>query len=71
MSKNVKYDKIIQIIVKFLYYKNLIEQGGNNMAYANLHSAKDAKNDEWYTQISDVSKELTHYKQHFKGKGTS
>lgn len=34
----------------------------------NLHKAKDAKNDEFYTQLTDVSKELMHYKQHFKGK---
>ena len=35
---------------------------------ANLHKAKDAKNDEFYTQLTDVSKELMHYKQHFKDK---
>ena len=35
---------------------------------ANLHKAKDAKNDEFYTQFTDVSKELMHYKQHFKDK---
>lgn len=34
----------------------------------NLHKAKDAKNDEFYTQLTDVSKELMHYKEHFKGK---
>ena len=37
-------------------------------ANANLHKAKEAKNDEFYTQLTDVSKELMHYKQHFKGK---
>ena len=37
-------------------------------ANANLHKAKDAKNDEFYTQLTDVSKELMHYKKHFKGK---
>ncbi len=37
-------------------------------ANANLHRAKDAKNDEFYTQLTDVSKELMHYKEHFKGK---
>lgn len=35
---------------------------------ANLHKAKDVKNDEFYTQLTDVSKELMHYKQHFKDK---
>ena len=29
---------------------------------SNLHKAKDAKNDEWCTQILDVSKELMHFK---------
>lgn len=38
------------------------------MANANLHKAKTAKNDEFYTQLSDVSKELMHYKEHFKDK---
>ena len=40
----------------------------NMAANANLHKAKDAKNDEFYTQLTDVSKELMHYKQHFKDK---
>ena len=35
---------------------------------ANLHAAKNAKNDEFYTQLSDVEKELKHYKDFFNGK---
>ena len=35
---------------------------------ANLHKAKDVKNDEFYTQLADISKELMHYKQNFKDK---
>lgn len=38
------------------------------MANTSLHVAKDAKNDEFYTQLTDVSKELMHYKKHFKNK---
>ena len=38
------------------------------MAGGKLDNAKDAKNDEFYTQLTDVSKELMHYKQHFKNK---
>ena len=34
----------------------------------NLHKAKNAKNDEFYTQFADVSNEMMHYKQHFKDK---
>lgn len=33
-----------------------------------LHTAKTTKQDEFYTQLSDIEKELKHYKQHFKGK---
>ena len=34
----------------------------------NLHNAKRAKNDEFYTQLSDIEKEMAHYKDFFKGK---
>lgn len=34
----------------------------------NMHAAKKAKNDEFYTQLTDIEKELKHYKRHFKGK---
>ena len=33
-----------------------------------LHKAKGSKQDEFYTQLSDIEKELKHYKKHFKGK---
>lgn len=35
---------------------------------ANLHAASKAKNDEFYTQLSDIEKELMHYRGHFRGK---
>ncbi len=35
---------------------------------SNLHSAKKGKNDEFYTQLSDIEKELRFYKPHFNGK---
>jgi len=34
----------------------------------NLHAAKREKNDEFYTQLSDIEKEMRHYARHFKGK---
>lgn len=37
---------------------------GNN---SNLGAAKRAKNDEFYTQLTDIEKELRHYRKHFKG----
>lgn len=33
-----------------------------------LKKAKAAKYDEFYTQITDIEKELAHYKEHFEGK---
>ena len=33
-----------------------------------LTNAKVNKQDEFYTQLSDIEKELKHYKDHFKGK---
>lgn len=38
------------------------------MANVNLSNAKRAKNDEFYTQLSDIENELKHYKNHFAGK---
>lgn len=35
---------------------------------ASLHRAKGAKEDEFYTQLVDVERELKHYRKHFKGK---
>jgi hypothetical protein len=37
-------------------------------ANKNLRSAKTGKKDEFYTQLSDIEKELKHYKNHFKDK---
>ena len=33
-----------------------------------LHAANVAKNDEFYTELADIDKELRHYKHHFKNK---
>ena len=35
---------------------------------SNLHRAKKARNDEFYTQLSDIENELRHYRDHFNGK---
>jgi hypothetical protein len=34
----------------------------------NLHSARNNKKDEFYTQLNDIERELKYYKNHFKGK---
>ncbi|NHI17268.1 adenine-specific methyltransferase EcoRI family protein [Microbacterium excoecariae] len=36
--------------------------------HKSLGEARSAKLDEFYTQLSDIEKELRHYKKHFKGK---
>jgi hypothetical protein len=41
---------------------------GKKVSNKYLHSAKSSKQDEFYTQLSDIEKELGHYKKHFKGK---
>ena len=38
------------------------------MANKKLAAAKDAKKDEFYTQLSDIERELRHYRDSFKGK---
>lgn len=40
------------------------KKSGNN----NLRKASKTKNDEFYTQITDIEKEISHYKDHFRGK---
>lgn len=41
------------------------EKGCDNK---NLHKAKAVKNDEFYTQLDDIAKEVKNYKKYFKGK---
>lgn len=38
------------------------------MANKNLNAAKEAKKDEFYTQLADIENELKHYRQHFRDK---
>lgn len=38
------------------------------MENTNLHLAKVAKNDEFYTQLTDISDELKYYRESFEGK---
>jgi hypothetical protein len=34
---------------------------------SSMQAAKASKQDEFYTQLSDIEKELRHYAKHFKG----
>ena len=38
------------------------------MSNINLRAAKTAKKDEFYTQLTDIEKELRHYSKHFEDK---
>jgi len=40
----------------------------NKISNTNLHKAKSSKEDEFYTQLTNIEKELGHYKEHFKDK---
>lgn len=40
----------------------------SNPLNRSLHAAKATKQDEFYTQLSDIEKELRHYTRHFKNK---
>ena len=35
---------------------------------SNLHKAKKARNDEFFTMLSDIENELVHYRDYFSGK---
>ena len=39
-----------------------------DLANKNLNKAKEAKKDEFYTQLEDINNELRHYREHFRGK---
>ena len=41
---------------------------GDMAGNSSLGAAKDARQDEFYTQLSDIENELRHYRKHFKGK---
>lgn len=45
-----------------------IRASGTAASNSSLSAAKRAKNDEFYTQLTDIEKELRHYKEHFRGK---
>lgn len=45
-----------------------MQQTEKKVLNKNLHSAKKGKNDEFYTQLEDIERELKHYKEHFKDK---
>ncbi len=41
---------------------------GRNATNGLLQKAKKSKSDEFYTQLSDIERELQYYKEHFNGK---
>jgi len=45
-----------------------VSENEKYMANNNLQEAKKAKKDEFYTQLSDIERELKYYKHHFKDK---
>ena len=52
----------------FLFFHIIKLVKEKKLAHNSLRDAKMNKMDEFYTQLSDIEKELKHYKAHFKGK---
>ena len=66
---------IIGFSEKYLTTKSFIPSSTTNIATSisgknnsNLHAAKVNKNDEFYTTLKDITRELGHYSEHFKDK---
>ena len=55
-------------IIFALWLQFLEKKMDKKAANLNLRKASTAKKDEFYTQLSDIDKELKHYKSHFKNK---
>ena len=49
-------------------FDNMPNQSNYAPGNSNLHSSKANKQDEFYTQLTDIEKELKHYRNHFRGK---
>ena len=45
-----------------------LKQMEKKISNKHLNKANLIKNDEFYTQLSDIEKELCHYKEHFRNK---
>ena len=46
----------------------MAKRGGEEMAKRGVDSVKHAKKDEFYTQLTDIEKEMRYYRKHFTGK---
>ena len=52
-----------------MYMQNIVKHltpHTDNISY--LQTAKSAKNDEFYTQLSEIENEMKHYREHFRDK---
>jgi len=59
-------EKIAERFAKKMAMKKLLQS--KKSLNKNLHKAKINKKDEFYTQLTDIEKELGHYRDHFKNK---
>ncbi len=55
------------ISAKF-FFKKYFKSMALDRKNSNLNSAREAKKDEFYTQLPDIEREMAHYKDHFRGK---
>jgi hypothetical protein len=49
-------------------FKSLNPRMAKKISNSRLKQAKNSKKDEFYTQLSDIEREMKHYKKHFKNK---
>lgn len=57
---------LYKCVINICYKNN--DMGRKMAGNKNLKKAKDAKKDEFYTQLTDIEKEMKYYKEYFKNK---
>lgn len=68
LNKLFKMEKTTKCMKKEIVSGVIEDNIEKETSHKNLTKAKTSKKDEFYTQLTDIEKELGHYKEHFKGK---
>ena len=63
----IKFIKTIRVLCKIIILKNIINEM-NESNNVNMNKSKSIKNDEFYTLIEDIEKEISYYKDQLIGK---
>ena len=68
MDENIVHAFFVPYYVKPTPPKISLRINARRMAQLGLSAAKTAKKDEFYTQMTDIERELQHYWPHFRDK---